>query len=142
MTHEERDMSILAFQPDAERYYAEGFWRRGDLWEAFAAHAAVDPARIAIHAGDQRASYAELHRAATALSARLAAASVRRGDVVVLLGRNSVEAAVALLACFELGAVAAPLPPMFGTVQLAALAAQANAKALIAFGGEAEIEKC
>ena len=23
----------LAFQPEAERYYAEGYWRDGDLWE-------------------------------------------------------------------------------------------------------------
>jgi acyl-coenzyme A synthetase/AMP-(fatty) acid ligase len=61
---------------------------------------------------------------------------------VLLLGRNSIEAAVALLACFHAGAVAAPLPPMFGSAQLSALAAQANAKAAIAFGGEREIEKC
>ena len=31
--------SILAFQPDAERYYAEGYWRPGDLWSEFAASA-------------------------------------------------------------------------------------------------------
>jgi acyl-coenzyme A synthetase/AMP-(fatty) acid ligase len=40
------------------------------------------------------------------------------------------------------GAIAAPLPPMFGTAQLAALAAQSGAKALLSFGGDAEIEKC
>ncbi|HLJ02119.1 MAG TPA: AMP-binding protein [Solirubrobacteraceae bacterium] len=135
-------MSILAFQPEAERYYAEGFWRSEDLWEVFAAHAGDAPARTALHVGGSHASYGELERAAAALSSRLAAASLQRGDVVVLLGRNSVEAAVALLACFHLGAVAAPLPPMFGAAQLSALAAQANAKAVIGFGGEAEIAKC
>jgi acyl-coenzyme A synthetase/AMP-(fatty) acid ligase len=76
------------------------------------------------------------------MSARLADLGVGTGDVVLLLGRNSIEAAVSLLACFHRGAVAAPLPPMFGRAQLAALAAQANARALVAFGGEPEIEKC
>ena len=108
----------------------------------FAAARDDDPAKTALHVDEQRISYDELRRAAIALSARLATADVRRGDVVLLLGRNSIEAAVALLACFHLGAVAAPLPPMFGRAQLAELAAQAGAKALIAFGGEAEIEKC
>ena len=135
-------MSTLAFQPDAERYYSEGYWRAGDLWGEFARSAGAAPAKTALHVGELSISYDELRRAAIALSARLARDGVHRGDVVLLLGRNSIEAAVALLACFHLGAVAAPLPPMFGREQLAALAAQAGAKALIAFGGEAEIEKC
>jgi cyclohexanecarboxylate-CoA ligase len=135
-------MSILAFQPDAERYYAEGYWRAGDLWADFAARVSAAPAKTAIHAGDSSITYEGLERAAVALSARLAAAGIAAGDVVLLLGRNSVEAAVALLACFHRGAVAAPLPPMFGAPQLTALAEQAHAKAMIAFGGEPEIEKC
>jgi acyl-coenzyme A synthetase/AMP-(fatty) acid ligase len=67
---------------------------------------------------------------------------VERGDVVILLGRNSLAAAVALFACFHRGAVAAPLPPMFGATQLSALIDQTGAKTLIGFGGEAEIAKC
>ena len=135
-------MSTLGFQPDAERYYSEGYWREGDLWSEFVRSASVDPARIALHVDERSISYAELRRAAVALSGRLASDGVGRGDVVLLLGRNSIEAAVALLACFHRGAVAAPLPPMFGSAQLSALAAQARAKALISFGGGAEIEKC
>ena len=49
---------------------------------------------------------------------------------------------MALLACLHRGAVAAPLPPMFGTQQLAALAGQADAKAVISFGTETEHAKC
>ncbi|MHB8693898.1 MAG: class I adenylate-forming enzyme family protein [Solirubrobacteraceae bacterium] len=135
-------MSTLAFQPDAERYYSEGYWRDGDLWGEFARSASASPAKTALHVDGQRISYDELRRAAIALSARLARNEVRRGDVVLLLGRNSIEAAVVLLACFHLGAVAAPLPPMFGRAQLAELAAQAGARALISFGREAEIQKC
>ena len=135
-------MSILAFQPDAGRYYAEGHWRPGDLWSEFAASASLAPAKDALIAGERHISYAGLERAAVTLSGRLAAHSIGPGDVVLLLGRNGIEAAVALLACLHRGVVAAPLPPMFGAQQLAALAGQANAKAVISFGGQAEHAKC
>jgi acyl-coenzyme A synthetase/AMP-(fatty) acid ligase len=135
-------MSLLAFQPDAARYYADGSWRAGDLWGEFDAQASAAPGKTALIAGDQRISYAGLERAAVALSARLAAESIGPGDVVLLLGRHCVEAAVALLACFHRGAVAAPLPPMFGAQQLATLSRQADARAVISFGGDAEHEKC
>ena len=135
-------MSILVFQPDAERYYAEGYWRSGDLWGEFASCASVAAGKTALVVGEESITYEELERAGVALSARLAGSSVQRGDVVLLLGRNSIEAAVALLACFHRGAIAAPLPPMFGAAQLSALAAQAGAKALISFGGDAEIARC
>ena len=135
-------MSILGFQPDAERYYAEGYWRPGDLWSEFEVRARREPAKVALHVEEQQIGYGQLRHAAIALSAQLASSGVGRGDVVLLLGRNSIEATVALLACFHRGAVAAPLPPMFGVAQLTSLAGQANARAMIAFGGEAEIEKC
>ena len=135
-------MMALDFQPDCERYYALGYWRPGDLWDEFAARASATPAKTALSIGERSITYGDLERAAVALSARFAAASIGPGDVVVLLGRHAIEAAVALLACFHRGAVAAPLPPMFGASQLAGLAAQAGARALISFGGAAEIAKC
>src|SRR5436309_2753471 len=105
-------MVTLDFQPDAERYYAEGYWRPGDLWSEFAARAAAAPDKIALRVGADTIAYAELERAAVTLSARLAAEGVGPQDVVLLLGHHSPEAAVALLACLHRGAVAAPLPPM------------------------------
>jgi acyl-CoA synthetase len=135
-------MSTLSFQPEAARYYAEGHWRAGDLWADFAARAHADPDKVALILEDRRITYAQLRAAAVGLSARLAAGSVAPGDVVLLLGRHSIEAAVALLGCLHRGAVAAPLPPMFNHAQLVALAAQTRAKALIGFGGAAEIAKC
>lgn len=134
-------MSTLAFQPQAARYYSEGYWRPGDLWGEFDRAASLAADKGALHVEERHITYAELRRAAVALSGRLAANGIEAGDVVLLLGRNSIEAAVALLACFHRGAVAAPLPPMFGAAQLSALAAQANARAMIGFGGEKEIEK-
>ena len=135
-------MSLLTAAPDAARYYADGYWRAGDLWDEFADRATAAPGKTALTVGEQRISYAALAGAAEALSERLAADSVGPGDVVLLLGRHSIEAAVALLACFHRRAVAAPLPPMFGSQQLAALSRQAGARAVISFGGDAEHEKC
>ena len=134
-------MSTLAFQPDAERFYSEGYWRPGDLWGEFARSAAAAPAKTAIHVDERSISYDELRLAAIAFSARLAANDVHRGDVVLLLGRNSIEAAVALLACFHLGAVAAPLPPMFGGRSARGAGCAGRGQGAGRIRGAAEIEK-
>src|SRR5215208_4317511 len=141
-SEERSSMSTLRFQPDAERYYAEGHWRPGDLWGDFAARADAQPEKVALILDDRRITYDELRRAAVALSARLAAGSVRPGDVIVLLGRHSIEAAVAMLGCLHRGVVLAPLPPMFNVTQLSALLEQTKATAIVGFGGEKEIAKC
>src|SRR3954447_19666656 len=135
-------MKSLEFQPDAPSYYANSYWRASDLWTDFAAVAEAEPGKDALLIGARSITYGELARAAAALSARLAADGVARGDVVILLGRNSLAAAVGVFACLHRGAVAAPLPPMFGAGQLTALVAQTGAKVLVGFGGEKEIAKC
>jgi cyclohexanecarboxylate-CoA ligase len=142
METEGASMTTLSFQPEADRYYAEGYWRAGDLWTDFAARAHAQPDKVALVLDDRRVTYHELRRAAVALSARLAAGSVQPGDVVVLLGRHSIEAAVAMLGCLHRGVVLAPLPPMFNVTQLIALARQTEARAIVGFGGEREIAKC
>jgi cyclohexanecarboxylate-CoA ligase len=134
--------TALTFQPEAARFRAEGFWRDGDLWEDVAARAAEHPERVAMVLGDRRVRYDELRRAAVGVSHRLAGAGVGPGDVVILLGRHSIEAVVALLGCLHRGVVLAPLPPMFNESQLAALIEQTDARAIVAFGGEKEIAKC
>jgi cyclohexanecarboxylate-CoA ligase len=135
-------MSTLRFQPEAARFYAEGHWRSGDLWEDFAARAAARAGAIALVLEERAVTYDELRRAAVAFSARLAAAGVRPGDAVVLLGRHSIEAAVAVLGGLHRGAVLAPLPPMFNATQVAAVSRQTGARAIVAFGGEREIATC
>ena len=135
-------MSMLRYQPDADRFYAEGYWRPGDLWDEFAARAAEVPDRVAFVLDDRDVTYAELRRAALALSARLASLSADPGDAVILLGRHSIGAVVALLGALHRGLVVAPLPPIFSAAQLSALAAQTSAKGVLGFGGDAEIAKC
>jgi acyl-CoA synthetase (AMP-forming)/AMP-acid ligase II len=135
-------MSNLRFQPEAARFYTEGHWRSGDLWGDFAARAAATPGKTALILDDRAVTYGELRRGAVAVSARLAAGGVRPGDVVVLLGRHSIEAAVAFLGALHRGAVLAPLPPMFNATQLSALSRQTGAKAIVSFGGDREIATC
>src|SRR4051812_24768900 len=139
---EESTMSTLRFQPEAARFYTEGHWRSGDLWGDFAARAAATPEKAALILDDRAVTYGELRRGAVALSARLAAGGVRAGDVVVLLGRHSIEAAVAVLGALHRGAVLAPLPPMFNATQVSALSRQTRAKAIVCFGGDREIAMC
>jgi acyl-coenzyme A synthetase/AMP-(fatty) acid ligase len=135
-------ISTLRFQPEAERYYAQGYWHDGDLWEDFDARARDHAARVALVLEDRSVTYAELRRAAVAVSDRLADAGVGAGDVVILLGRHSIEAAVAMLGCLHRGVVLAPLPPMFNQTQMAALAEQTSARAIVTFGGDREVAKC
>jgi acyl-coenzyme A synthetase/AMP-(fatty) acid ligase len=135
-------MSTLRFQPDAERYYAEGYWREGDLWSDFARRADENPDKPALVLDDRTFTFDRLRRAAVGVSARLAEGDVAPGDVAILLGRHSVEAAVAMLGCMHRGVVIAPLPPMFNESQLSALIQQTEATALLGFGGEKELAKC
>ena len=132
----------LAFQPEAERYYADGHWRDGDLWEDFDRRVEEHPDKVALILEDREVTFAGLRRAAVGVSGRLADGGVEPGDVVILLGRHSIEAAVAMLGCLHRGVVLAPLPPMFNATQLSALLAQTGAKGLVSFGGEREIAKC
>jgi cyclohexanecarboxylate-CoA ligase len=135
-------MTTLMFQPEAERYYAEGYWRSGDLWTHFAARAEANPNKLALVLDDRKVTYDELRRAAEGVSIRLAEGHVEPGDVVILLGRHSIEAAVAMLGCLHRGVVLAPLPPMFNETQLAALVEQTGATCVVGFGGEKEIARC
>ena len=68
---------MLAFQPEAERYYAEGYWRDGDLWSEFDARAREHLERVALVLDDRRVSYAELRRSARR---RLTLSAARRSS--------------------------------------------------------------
>src|SRR3954463_500607 len=133
--------ATLAFQPEADRYYAEGYWRDSDLWSDFEARAMEHADRVALLLDARSVTYAELRRAAIGVSNRLSEGGIKPGEVVILLGRHSIEAAVAMLGCMHRGAVLAPLPPMFNRTQLSALLAQTGATGLVSFGGDKEIAK-
>src|SRR3954462_8334016 len=125
--------STLRFQPEAERFYAQGYWRDGDLWDEFDARAREHADRVALVLDDREITYTALRRAAVAVSHRLADAGLGAGAVGILLGRPSIEAVVARLGCLHRGVVLAPLPPMFNQTQMEALAEQTGAAAIVSF---------
>jgi O-succinylbenzoic acid--CoA ligase len=73
------------------------------------ATAAALPDQVALVAGDDVLTYAELDGRARSLARRLARLGVARGDRVVLLPEHSTDHVVILHALVKLGAVAAPL---------------------------------
>jgi len=129
-------------EPQAQEYYERGFWRREDLWQDFEARVSERPDKPALICGEATLSFGELRRAAIALSDRLRREGVERGDVVGLCGRHSIEAVIALMACFHRGAVLALVPPMFSDAQLRTLMAQCGARALLGFGAQDTCDKC
>ena len=48
----------LAFQPEAERYYADGHWRDGDLWEDFDRRVEEHPDKVALILEDREVTFA------------------------------------------------------------------------------------
>ena len=135
-------MATRKHEPEVTGYYEQGFWRHADLWQDFDARAEQRPDKPALVCGDATLTFGEVRQAAAALSARLAREGVKPGEVVGLCGRHSIEAVIALMACFHRGAVLALVPPMFSEQQLRTLLRQNDARALLGFGGEAAIEKC
>ena len=65
-------MPTLTFQPDADRYYAEGYWREGDLWSDFARRAEETPQKPALILDDRVFTFDQLRRAAAGVSIMLA----------------------------------------------------------------------
>src|SRR4051794_40559580 len=127
-------MRTRAQDTEAQAYYAQGHWRREDLWQDFEAVARAVPDKPALVCRDETLTFGEVRHAAAALSARLSAEGIGRGDVVGLCGRHSIEAVVAMLACVHRGTVLALVPPLFGEEQVRALLRQTGARALIGFG--------
>ena len=92
----------------------------GDLWAQAAADAPEQPA-LAWTATGQSWSYADLDQRIDAAGAWLTQRGVRQADRVLLWADNSPELAVALAACWRIGAVVAPLHPRLSEPEVLAL---------------------
>ncbi|MET1027319.1 MAG: class I adenylate-forming enzyme family protein [Dongiaceae bacterium] len=77
--------------------------------------------RLALYKDGESWTYRRLLTEADRLAAGFAAAGVRAGDRVALHLANGPEIALAYLACFRLGAIAAPLNLRFKTPELEAM---------------------
>ena len=79
--------------------------RAADLASQIAAIAAERPEAIAVVAGDERLTYADLYSQAGSLAARLATGGTGPGDRIAVMLANGVDAVRAIVAILRLGAV-------------------------------------
>jgi acyl-CoA synthetase (AMP-forming)/AMP-acid ligase II len=88
--------------------------------------AQAHPDHIALHEDARTLTYAQLDNAVDALAARLAAAGVRAGDRVMLIGENSVALVASLFAASRLDAWALVANARLSAVELDAIRAHAT----------------
>ncbi|BBG02542.1 MULTISPECIES: (2,3-dihydroxybenzoyl)adenylate synthase [Pseudonocardia] len=88
----------------AHRYRERGWWAGRTLGAELRGWARRSGDRTALVAGPERWSYRDLDHRADAVSARLAAAGITRGDVVVLQLDNTASFVAVIFGLFRLGA--------------------------------------
>jgi acyl-CoA synthetase len=120
----------------AQRYYAEGLWRRDTLYTLVADHAARRPDAFALRDSRQRLTWAELLAAVDAVGANLDRAGLKRGERVAVWLPNRVEAVAVLLACSRQGYVCNPsLHRNYAVAEIVELLTRTRAAALFAQPG-------
>ena len=89
----------------AQTYRTAGFWEDLTLWDMVARTVARSPDKVALVAGEQRQTYADLDRASARLGAALLRQGVRPLDRVVLQLPNTPEFVHYYLALVRIGAI-------------------------------------
>ncbi len=90
------------------------------------------PGRCAVRVGEEQLSFGDLHRAARAHAARLAADGIRPGDRVALWATPDPAVIAALVGNALLGAVTVPLNPSLGERDLGHVLADASPLVVLA----------
>ena len=101
--------------------------------------AARDPSRTAVIAGGRELSYGEFDRLAAGFASGLHEVGVRRGDRVVLVLPNSVEAAIAFEGTLRAGAALSPLSPTIKRDRLRYVVDDVEPAALVCDSERAEL---
>ena len=89
----------------AARYRREGYWDGRDLFDIVRRGAARRPGQIALIDRDRHWTYADLHRDATRLAARLLALGLAPRDRVVMQLPNAAEFVLVYFALARIGAI-------------------------------------
>jgi len=115
----------------AERYRAAGLWT-GETFGAFLAdRASRFAARVAVVAGDERRTYAELDERATQLGEGFADLGIAPGDRVVVQLPNVIEYVEVLFGLWRAGALPVFALPAHRRTELVAFAEAAEAVAIV-----------
>jgi long-chain acyl-CoA synthetase len=87
------------------------------------------PDKIALMAGDDTLTFAELEQRSRALACRLLQEGLRPGDRVGVHWGNSIECTLLLLGCFQAGVIALPVNIRFKAAEIAYIMQHAGAAA-------------
>jgi cyclohexanecarboxylate-CoA ligase len=125
----------------AAEYRASGAWSEQRIGDLFADSAAVEPARLAIAdppnrvaldgAAPRRLDWRSLSALVDATMVALAAAGLRRDDVLITQLPNVVEYVAVYLACARLGVVVSPVPMQFRRGEIEPLCKLTRARAVL-----------
>jgi amino acid adenylation domain-containing protein len=116
----DRPVSTLPIVTAAERKQLVVDWNntraeypRAAIHEIIAAHAALNPTRVAVCFEEASLTYGELNQRADDLAAKLRTAGVQSGDAVAVVLNRSLDLIVGLLGVLKTGAAYVPLDPEF-----------------------------
>ncbi|MDM0069554.1 AMP-binding protein [Variovorax sp. J31P207] len=87
--------------------------------------------RVAVTAGDESLTYAELGRLSTRLAAHFAGAGLRQGDRVALMLPNGLAFPIAMTAILRSGLVGVPVNPLYTPRELAHQLADAGVRCIV-----------
>lgn len=91
--------------------------------------------RVAIFFEDKKITYRELYHLVNRLGNGLRQLGIEEGDRVIIRSPNIPQAVVANFAIIKIGAVSVPTSPLFARTEIAHVANNAEAKAVIVFAG-------
>jgi amino acid adenylation domain-containing protein len=138
----DRPLSELNFLSETERRQILFEWNATDagyprdacLQDLFAMQAAKTPPAVALAAGDQQVTYAELQERSNYLASLLRRAGVSRDTPVAVLAKRSVETVIAQLAIFKAGGCYVPIESTQPKERLDAILADCKARVLLTQG--------
>lgn len=107
--------------------------------DLFVQQAEKNPGRLALSVGDDSVTYEQLHQWCSRIAGWLIGRGVKRGDRVLVVGRNSLNLIAACLATMYAGAVEVVAGPMSTARELAHFASDARPTAVIADRGLLEL---
>lgn len=118
----------------AHRYRAAGYWRGETFGAWLRDRAQAHPDRIAVVGSDERISYADLDRRASAIGAGLLASGLKRGDRVIIHLPNLPEFVSVIFGMFRVGIIPLYALPAHRIAEIAHFANTGDARAYVCAG--------
>ncbi|CDM22537.1 Long-chain-fatty-acid--CoA ligase [Castellaniella defragrans 65Phen] len=125
--------------PDAfaARYRAAGYWRNETFGAWLRERATAHPDRLAVIGGEQRWTYAELDRRASALAAGFLGAGLRQGDRVLVHLPNVPDFIAVVMGLFRAGLIPVYALPAHRITEIEHFARGSGARAYVAAAAHA-----